>query len=218
MAKEPSMPNPFSGTTTDRNEIVIDFDPAQSAVVTTCAEIADIQFVRITADGTAMLPGTYYSGFDYRDPVTTDAFWFVDFTQGEQRPDYQQGGLIGQLGYKNGGTRNAWIPDAPVTSGGDRRFYSVGNPDGWQTVVFEFRTFCWCMKGTQCNTWYEGMAWTYTKTWQNQRDGDPGRVAITTAEIAPPPGAELLAAFTLFNTTFNYVPCAGATFARMERV
>jgi hypothetical protein len=211
------MPSPFSGSMTNQNQITVDFDPSLSSIVTTCAEIADIQFVRITADGNVLAPGTYYSGWTYRDAVTTAANYWVDFLNGEPRPDYQQGGLIGQLGYKNGGSRNAWIPDAPQTQGGDAGFYSTGNPGGWKTVLYEFWTYCWCMNGTQCGSWYQGLSWTYTKTWQDQRDGRLGVAAIVNNDIAPPPVTALIDAFNLFNTNFHYVPCATA-FVGMERV
>lgn len=207
------MASPFSGTKTKDNIITVDFDPSVSTTATACSEIVDIQFVRITADGSSMKPGTYYSQFVYRDAVTTDANWSVDFHKGEKTPDYQQAGLVGAIGFKNDlGSKNAWIPDAPQTGGGDEGFYDLlRNPKGWKTVVIEFRTFCWCMKGTQCASWYEGLSWTFTKTWEDQRDSKTGKAEVVNNDIAPPPADELIAAFDKFNSNFGFVPCSTTT-------
>jgi hypothetical protein len=217
------MASPFVGTTTSQNDIRIVFDPAVSITATDCKRIADVQFSQMTADGTAMLPGSYYTGYNYQDPVTTPAnYWVIDFLKGEKTPDYQQGGLRGQLGYINiAGTRIAWITDRPQTGGGAKKFYDpVKNPGGWKKVVFNFVTYCWCMQGGQCDGWYEALTWTFTKTWENQRDGLPGLVAVVDDNLAPPPSAELISAFDLFNSYFGYVPCAStkALLATMERV
>ncbi|HEX8155361.1 MAG TPA: hypothetical protein VF698_19665 [Thermoanaerobaculia bacterium] len=75
-------------------------------------------------------------------------------------------------------------------------------------------------KDGQCNTWYEALSWTYTKPWEDARDGRPGLAAVVDDNILPPIDAKYLAAFDLFNNTFGYVPCGGTTTAstNVERV
>ena len=217
------MTTPFVGTTTSQNFIKVVFDPSLSITATDCKKIADIQFSQMTADGTAMLPGSYYAGYDYQDPVTTpDNYWVIDFLKGETTPDYQQSRSDSQFGYINiAGSQTAIITDRPQTGGGDKRFYDPSsNPKGWKKIVFNFFTYCWCMEGAQCGGWYEGIRWTFTKTWENQRDGLPGLVAIADDNVPPPPSDELITAFDLFNNYFGYVPCASVKSLRatMERV
>jgi len=211
------MASPYLKTTTSQNKIRIEFEPKDSRYASDCSKIVNIQFLRMVADGVPLKPGTYYSGFAFRDPVTTDALWYVDFLDGETTPDYQQNGTIGQTGYVNeAGSRIAWMPDTPATGGGDKGFFSDSNPTGWKKVVYEFRTYSWCMasgKDGQCNTWYEAISWTFTKTWEDARDKRPGLVAVVDASIDPPIGANFLAAFKLFNKNFGFVPCAGTTVA-----
>jgi len=205
---EEALGDPFAPSSTSGNAIRIDFVPGDSTKVTTCDQIVDIQFVRLLADGNPILPGTYYSGWAYRDAVATDQLRWVDFLNGETTPDYQQGGTAGQVGFKkSSGERNAWIPDAPTTSGGDKGFKTPSNPTGWDEVVYEFRTFCWCMQGDQCGSWYEGLSWQYKKTAHDYAVGSPGASTILDRDLTAI-GAELLAAFDKFNLHFHFVPCS----------
>lgn len=203
------MADPFQSSYTNVNSIKIIFDPADSAKATACQQIVDVQFSRMLADGEMIMPGTYYSGFAYQDAYTTDAGWCIDALADERTPDYQQGqsNQWNQVGRKNGGSVDAFITDAPTTAGGDKGFQSSSNPNGWETVVYEFYTFCWCMKGDQCDAWYEGFKWTYTKTAADQSAGRKGTSTIVQREVADLP-ASLLDAFNKFNQVNHFIPCS----------
>jgi hypothetical protein len=208
MNKQVNAGGPFAGTVVIDNDITINFAPRDSALVKSCAQIVDIQFVRLYGDGARIAPSTFFSGWDYRDVVMTKAYWWVDFLKGETTPDYQQGGTVGQVGEKTDvRILDAWIPDAPdATSGGDKGFKTKQNPNGWDTIEYEFFTFCWCMKGTQCASWYEGISWKYVKTAKDFEAGLPGRAMVLSDDLTKFPD-ELREAFELFNTTVGFQPC-----------
>jgi hypothetical protein len=200
--------SPFSPSFTDANRIRIEFVPAKSSRVTECDQIVDIQFVRIHANDQVLKPSDFYKPWVFRDPVATDELWWVDFLNGETTPDYQQGGAVGQVGFrKPAGDRDAWIPDAPQAAGGGTKgFKTPSNPTGWERVSFEFRTFCWCMWGPQCDVWYEGISWLYTKTYEDFAAGRPGVSSIEDNELVSFP-PELDEAFRKFNSNFGFQPC-----------
>lgn len=205
------MASPYLRTQTIQNAITIVFHPPDSKVASDCAKIVNIQFLRILGDGKALKPGTYAPNFAFRDAVTTDAFWCIDFLDGETTPDYQQNN--GQEGYINiAGSKDASMYDGPVAVGGYKRFYDPDkNPDGWKTVVYEFFTYAWCMASSgsdgQCDTWYEAISWTYSRDWEDAKNDRPGLAKIGDDNIAPPIKEELLAAFVKFNDAFGFVPC-----------
>jgi len=205
------MASPYVKSKTVQNSISIVFDPRDSKVASDCAKIVNVQFVRIAADGKYLKPGTYNSLYTYRDVATTDAFWVVDFLDGETTPDYQQNN--GQEGYINiGGAKDATMYDAPRAGGGDKGFYDPdSNPDGWSHIVYEFAAYAWCMASDgsdgQCGTWYEAIFWTYSKDWEDQKNGRPGLAKIVDDNVAPPIQGEFLAAFNKFNKAFGFEPC-----------
>lgn len=201
------MAGPFDDSYTNDNQIKIIFSPARSEKAKKCQEIVDVQFIRMYADGEVIEPGTYYDAYDYRDAYTTEAGWYVDSLKDETTPDYQQGGTNGRVGTVNGATVDAYITDAPQTGGGDKGFQSVSNPEGWETVVYEFCTFCWCMMGDQCDVWYEGFHWRYTKTAADAAAGRKGRAEIVDRLVADFPSG-LQAAFDKFNEVKNFTPCS----------
>lgn len=190
---------------TSGNRIDIAFDPDNSSKVKKCEKIVHVQYIRMLVDDVVAKPGDYYSGYKYRDPVTTDDGWYVDHLQTEKTPDYQQG--MGD-GKKNGDSAKATISDAPNTGGGDKGFYNLSaNPKGWKRVNYEFSSFAYCMKGDDCGKWYEGVQWEYTKTWEDARDGKKGESKIIDKNVTSEPSKSQLEAFEKFNKAKGFTPC-----------
>ena len=80
------------------------------------------------------------------------------------------------------------------------------NKSGTKVFVMSFATYAWCMKGTDCGEWYEGVTWEYRKTWQDHNKGDPGTSTIKDSNAAGPSAAQI-AAFDKFNKEKAYKPC-----------
>lgn len=179
--------------------IDITFDPSTSKLASKCKQIVHTQFIRTYADSKSLKPGDYYSGLSYQDAKTTSKNWVVDYVSGETTPDYQQGSGVGK---KNGGSTSATMDDTPGTGGGDKGFKSPGNPGGWSNVVFSFATYAWCMKGSDCGKWYEGMTWKWEKSAADQIAGRDGTASVVNSD-APGPLAHHLDAFK----KFGYKPC-----------
>ena len=195
---------PHFESKTSGNRIDIVFDPTDSKKVAKCKRIVQVQFVRNLTNGKYLKSGDYYSGFKFKDTVTTPDHWYVDHLATETTPDYQQG--IGD-GKKNGGSSKAKISDAPQTGGGDKGFYNaVSNASGWKTVVKEFFTFGWCMDGDDCGTWYEGIRWEYKKTEADHAAGNSGASTIKEHNVEMP-SSSLLNAFKKFNKEKGFEPC-----------
>lgn len=149
--------------------------------------------------------GDWSSRFKYHDKVTTGDGWSVDHLASESTPDYQQG--TGE-GKKNGGSTPAKMSDAPQSGGGDKGFYdSASNPTGWKEYRAEFATYAYCMKGSDCGKWYEGLTWEYKKTWEDARDGKKGASAIVSKNVTTEPTKSQLQAFDLFNAEKKFKPC-----------
>jgi hypothetical protein len=205
--EEDALKKPNAETKTSGNRIDIKFDPSKSAKVKKCERIVHIQFVRTWADDKIIKRGDFLTLWKFHDHVTSDGGWSIDHLSGENTPDYQQG--VGD-GKKNGGVAKATMRDIPSNSGGDKGFYDpIANPAGWKKFVAEFDTFAYCMKGPDCGTWYEGMTWTYTKTWQDQRDGKLGISKVVKDTVTTGPTKSELAAFDKFNSAAKppFKPC-----------
>lgn len=203
----PSLKKPNAGTKITGNRIDIEFDPNKSEKVKNCERIVHVQFVRTWADGKIIKRGDFDSAWRFHDAVTTKGGWSLDHLSGEKTPDYQQG--VGE-GKKNGGIAKAAMMDAPATPGGDKGFHHpVTNPTGWKKFVAEFQTFAYCMKGPDCGTWYEGLIWIYSKTWEDQRDGNNGVSKIIKGTVKTGPTKSQLNAFNKFNkaATPPFTPC-----------
>jgi hypothetical protein len=188
------------------NEIDIIFDPNESKKVTKCQKIVHIQFMRYHADG-VVINGADYASIAYRHKrsITTVKGWVIDCLGGETTPDYQQGRGDGS---KNGGSANATMFDAPKTGGGDKGFYDEkSNPTGWKSVRYEFVTYGWCMKGTDCGKWYEGVSWHYTKTYKDDKAGNDGHSTILDNNVATGPSKDQIEAFDKFNADKGFTPC-----------
>jgi hypothetical protein len=196
---------PAEETKTAGNQIDIVFDPDKSKKVKKCDKIVHVQFVRRYCDGAMIKAGTFAANLKHKDADTTAAGWCVDSLSSETTPDYQQGTGDGK---KNGGSTKATMSDAPSTGGGDKGFYdAANNPTGWKSHRKEFYAYAYCMKGPDCGTWYEGVHWDYTKTWEDQRDGKDGTSKVIDNNVTTGPDADLLDAFNLFNKNKSFVPC-----------
>jgi len=189
---------------TNGNRIDIVFDPDKSSKVKKCDKIVHVPFIQMTVDDVITKPGDYYSGFKYRDSVTTDDGWYVDHLQSEKTPDYQQGNGDGS---KNGGTTKASMVDAPQDSRGGVFYDPITNKTGWKKVKYSFVAFAYCMKGSDCGKWYEGVRWEYNKTWEDQRDGKKGESKITDNNVTTGPTKSQLEAFEKFNKAKGFTPC-----------
>ena len=192
-------------TTKNDNEIDIVFDPDKSKKVKECDRIVHIQFMRYYADGKIVNGADYSSAYEHKRAITTDKGWVVDCLSGENSPDYQQGTGDGS---KNGGSSKATMWDAPQTGGGDKGFYDkVGNPTGWKTIRFEFATFAWCMEGSECGHWYEGVTWQYQKSYKEEKAGKKGKAKLTKKNVSSSPSKDQIAAFDKFNSERGFSPC-----------
>ena len=194
---------PHFESKTSGNRIDIIFDPDNSKKVTKCRKIVHVQFMVHVIDGNAMKPGDFYSGFKYRDKVTTNDGWYVDHLPHFKTPDIQQ--FVGSSGRKNGGSSKADMSDTP--QGGAKGFYdAVANPDGWKTLVYEYFTFAWCMDGDECGTWYEGIQWEYKKTHTDHAAGNSGTSTIKDYNVEAPSKSHI-EAFKKFNKEKVFEPC-----------
>ena len=195
---------PHDGSKTSKNHIDIVFDPAQSTKVKACAKIVHVQVTQVFVDGKAVMPGSYSPMFKFRDKTALPNGSHVDHLPPEVTPDYQQGKGDGK---KNGGTTKATMSDTPQSSGGTQGFYhATTNPGGIKEYKAKFETFAYCLKGPDCGTWYEGVKWEYTKTWEDKRDGKTGTSTITNNNIATP-SQNFLDAFDKFNKDKGFTPC-----------
>ncbi len=197
--------DPGQDTKVTGNRIDIVFDPDKSKKVKKCERIVHVQFDRMYADGKVIKPSDWAKKFKFQDSFTTSDGWGVDALESEKTPDYQQGTGDGK---KNGGTAKAKISDAPNSPGGDKGFYdSKTNPTGWKSYRLEFSTFAYCMKGDDCGKWYEGVAWEYVKTWEDNRDGKKGIAKIVNQNLEGGPSKSQIEAFDKFNAEKGFKPC-----------
>lgn len=196
------MPNPFKGTQIPTSLIIIIFDPSLTSAVTACEQIVNVQCVRFTVDGQVCNPSEVDAAFAHLDATTTPQFWTVDYLDGETTPNYQQNddGLQGEKGVTS--TR-AMMDDEPFIT--NDRFKHDGGP--FTSVKLEFLNFTWCMKGNDCNKFYEGLSWTYTRTDDDVEKGSLGIGQITSINDAAVPQV-FKDAFDKFNTVKKYVPCS----------
>ena len=199
-------PCPADESKASGNRVDLVFDPDKSSKVTKCEKIVHVQFVRNHCDGAVITGAAYSPALAHKDAsVTSSDGWAVDSLASETTPDYQQGTGVGK---KNGGSTKATMMDAPQTGGGSKGFFdAVSNPSGWRTVRYEFATYGWCMKGTDCGKWYEGTTWEYVKTWEDARDGKDGTSTITGKNVTTGPTAGQKDAFAKMNSKKSFSPC-----------
>jgi len=188
------------------NVIDLTFDPATTKPVPKCTRIVTVQTVKDFADGKTIMPGTYYAPWKFKDKVALADSTAIDHVASDKTPYYTDTG-VGSEGHSNGGTKSATEKDTPNTGGGDKGFYSKTNASGWKTVKYEYETFGYCAEGTDCGQFYEGIAWTYTKTDADATAGKDGTVAVGSDLAKPGAAAPVVKAFDKFNTDRGFVPC-----------
>lgn len=197
----------ISSGTTSGNRIDITFDPTTTTPRPQCDRIIQTQWIRMMADGAAIMPGTYYTPWVCRNPTCLTDATYLDHGSCAYTTPYPVDRGIGTAGSSNGTVSNATYFDAPTTGGGDRGFNSAANPTGWQTVTYLFGNYAFCAAGTDCGTWYDGIAWNYTKTAADAAAGRAG-VATGTASLMPPgPGSTIISAFDQYNSAKGFTPC-----------
>lgn len=188
------------------NRIDFTFDPTTSSPTPNCDEIVIVQSILMRADGSAIMPGTYYTPWTCRSPAALGDGTYIDHDCPCITPYYTYC-FNGTAGASNSVTRNATSIDAPQTAGGDKGFRSAANPTGWATVTYNFETYAFCAAGTDCGVWYDGVEWNYTKTAADHAAGRNG-IATGTASLLPPdPGSTVVTAFNHFNSVKGFVPC-----------
>jgi hypothetical protein len=193
--------------TTAGNRIDFTFGPTTSAPKPQCDEIVIIQSIQMTADGSPIIPGAWYSPWKCRDAVALAEATYIDHDCPCTTPYYTYC-FNGTAGASDGVTRNATSVDAPdATYGGDKGFRHPSNPTGWQTLTWHFETYAFCAAGTECGTWYDGVAWNYTKTDADNMAGRNG-LSTATASLTPPgPGSTVVKAFNHFNSVKGFTSC-----------
>jgi hypothetical protein len=203
-----------SGSTSG-NSFSATFDPRTSTPVPDCDRIVITQSIQMIADGTAIMPGTYYSPWTCRDPTALSDGTYLDHGKCTYTTPYPVDRGIGTAGHSNAtGSSNATYSDAPITSGGDRGFRSAANPAGWETVTYKFENYALCALGAECvaaspggPTWYDGVAWEYTKTMADHAAGRPGAATATASLTPPAAGSTILRAFDQYNSVKGFTPC-----------
>lgn len=199
------------------NVFTSEFDPTTNLPAPDCDRIVITQSIRMTADGADIKPGTYYSPWACRDATTLSDGTYLDHGKCTYTTPYPVDRGIGTAGKSNAsGTAKATYSDGPTTGGGDKGFKSAANPGGWSTVTYYFENYALCASGKECAqvsgpvsgpTWYDGVAWQYTKTAADAAAGGAGR-ATATGSLAPPgAGATIIQAFNKYNAVKGFVPC-----------
>jgi hypothetical protein len=193
------------------NKIDFTFDPSTTSPKPKCDQIAIVQVLQMTADGTAMKPGTYFSGFKPRDAIAlADGRYIDSSSSGTPAASPYYTWDTGTEGSSNGASSNSTCSDTPDTGGGDKGFKSEAAKSGWSTVLYKFETFGYCAKGTDCGKWYEGVSWTYTKTADDAKAGKVGVSAKTGDLAVPGAAADSVKAFEHFNKVQGFTPCPKA--------
>jgi hypothetical protein len=204
---EESEQTTMSGSTSG-NRIDFTFDPTTSSPRPQCDQISIVQWIQMTADGSAILPGTYHTPWVCRDAIALTDATYIDSSPGcPCNSPYYTDCANGTAGSSDGVVRNATSMDGPATGGGTRGFNSAANPTGWNTVSYLFETYAFCAAGTECGTWYDGVRWNYTKTAADAAAGRNGTSTATNSVTAPGPGSTTIRAFNHFNSTRGFSPC-----------
>jgi hypothetical protein len=189
------------------NSIKLTFDPATGSPPPRCDRILFVQMIQHTADGTSLLPGTYWKGYQCRDVTALSSGHYIDHGDCAWTTPYAVDYGVGHSSNADKTLPGAASDDTVNTGGGDKGFYSAANPNGWRKVVFHFESYAFCAAGRQCGTWYDGVAWDYTKTDADQANFNVGGVAVTGTLAPPQPGATVIEAFAKYNSAKGFTPC-----------
>lgn len=190
------------------NSIDLTFNPATTTPTPDCDRIVMLQSIQMTADGSPIKPGTYYTPWTCRDPAALSDGTYIDHDCTCTTPYYTDC-FNGTAGVSNAtSTSAATIFDAPQTGGGTKGFRSVSNPTGWRTVLYKFKTYGFCAAGNNCPNFYEGVDWTYRKTDADHAAGNNGTSTVGSSLAVPlGPSSPIHQAFYHFNSVKGFTPC-----------
>jgi len=186
-----------------------------------CRNLVHVQFVRTLADsgsGPVPIKESEFQGVAGMqfDAVTEDKeLWHVD--QDHVAPSLQpflqgvdQSSENGCAGFKSFiASHSSWSFDQPSTAGGSKGFFDPSTKTGpWRTIMFQFATFAWCFRGSDCGTFYQGVSWRYTKTFEDHLKKRPGKTSVTFSDLMTQPTARQLEAFKKWNEQVGFDPCS----------
>ncbi len=163
------------------NEVSIIFSPGDSTKCNACDSIVLIQTVQMFVDGQRIRPDNY-SNLVFSQVAET---WTIPDQPGTPNTN-ENGTYLDSPGAPSthGSTAGSKVPghttssgidvpltnadatliDPPMAEGGNRRFKSPGNPNGYQTVVWKFETCAFCERGADAGKFYECITWEHTRT------------------------------------------------------
>ena len=192
---------------TGGNRIDFTFDPSTSNPVPQCDRIVFVQLIKMTADGSSLKPGSYYTPWACRDVAALTDGSYIDHDCPCNTPYYTDC-FNGTAGSSGAATATATSFDAPQTGGGTKGFASAANPTGWNTVVYSFRTHAFCAEGAECGMFYDGIQWDYTKTAADHAAGSVGTSTATASVTPAGPGTTIQNALNKFDSAKGFTPCA----------
>jgi hypothetical protein len=176
----------------------LQFDPAESRLVSRCDLIVFAQVCQIFADGKAIRPGAFLPDWKYRDAWALDNHSFLDLRETDPGPYYPDPipGYRKESPEGSGrfSTDPAIMSDAPSVRRPNVLFDPVKHPKGFKVVTFKLETFATCKKGLDLGKWYEGVVWEWELTWQESQKGEPGQIRVVGMNVGSP-SENFLAAF-----------------------
>jgi hypothetical protein len=145
-------------------------------------------------DGVAVLPGSFFPEWKYRDAWALPSGVFLDATEDEPGPYYAHvfGGWR-----KDSSSELASMGDAPHVERESVFFDARRFPKGAKVVVFRLESFAACVRGKDIGSFYEGVRWDWTKSAGEQRNGKAGTATIRDRN-ATTPTLDFLAAFAKY--------------------
>jgi len=189
-----SPPEPYEKSRIKGNEVFLVFDPERSAKVDRCDRIVFAQTCQIVVDGVAVMPGSFFPDWKYRDAWALPNGVFLDVTDEEPGPFYPHsfGGWR-----KDSSSEPASMGDSPHMERNGIFFDAGRSPKGAKVVIFRLESFAACVRGKDIGSWYEGVRWDWTKTAAEQRAGGAG-TAVFRDRNATTPTLDFLAAFARY--------------------
>jgi uncharacterized protein RhaS with RHS repeats len=186
----------------------IRFDPTKSTLVSKpCDRIVFVQALKLFIDGKPVGPRVFHgvnalgkvNSPDLDKLMTADG-WRLDgasttSTAPWMTPDqeyYLNGLWQVPSGYYGCGSRPAITADAPGLNDNDRYRKKKDGP-GIRDIRMEFYTFAFCASGADCGSFYEGVHWEHTASWDNPQ----GKYTILATNLKTPP-PEFFAAYNHF--------------------
>lgn len=163
------------------NEVKIVFSPGDSKKCKECEEIIILQTVQMFVDGKRIRSIDYSSkqssvmadGWTIPDipstPNTNEDGTHLDAPDppkshasisGSKEPGYTTPSGIDV----NPSKADATLIDPPLAEGGDKGFKSLGNPNGYKTILLKLESCAYCKRGADAGKFYECITWKHTRT------------------------------------------------------